>query len=125
MQAYGEKLFIFEGDAMAERGIRGVLVNGALLCALFVSLAPSALACSCLQTGAPCQEFWRAGAVFAGLVEEISDTPARESEERHLGTMRGALFSCPSQRPRTRANSERQQSADARWHNRSSSGTGG
>lgn len=45
--------------------------------ALAFTLAPprAADACSCLQPGPPCQEYWRADAVFAGRVTAIDPVP--------------------------------------------------
>ena len=40
-----------------------------------------ALACSCMMSGPPCQEYWRADVVFAGLVDEIANTPVRQTDE--------------------------------------------
>ena len=50
--------------------------------ALLFYLGGDVFACSCVKNGPPCQEYWRADAVFVGLVkakeikEEISKTPS-------------------------------------------------
>ena len=71
------------------------LIACALLCALFVWLAPAAFACSCMPSGPPCQAYWRADAVFAGLVDDINDTPVRKTDEDAWST-RTVRFSVES-----------------------------
>ncbi len=34
-----------------------------------------------MMSGPPCQEYWRADAVFAGLVDEIADMRDRKTDE--------------------------------------------
>src|SRR5262245_25446427 len=61
---------------------RGVIVLNKLtfslvvfLFAMLAAFIPTAKACTCIVTSSgtqPCQEYWRAGAIFSGRVNEIS-----------------------------------------------------
>ena len=52
--------------------------------------ARDASACTCLQSGPACQDYWRAGAVFLGRVDSISRQAAKQSS-RLPGTRRVTL----------------------------------
>ena len=47
-----------------------------LLATVSLLRADSAAACSCLDSGPPCQDYWKADAIFRGRVEAIDPDPS-------------------------------------------------